>query len=165
MSSIGSHPGAILFRLSITIILITIIVTMFFSYLDDTEKALERSAILQTKRIIDSSLALVFATYAVKGRLDDLDQLDGGNPFAFLREYQLLPPAYQGELTRDVSPGLAAGWYYLPHRGQVVYRARYLETDSYFAIVLFYEDRNRSGFFESGKDVFNHLKFVEIERD
>ena len=43
MKTIGSHPGAILFRLSIMIILIAILMIVFFSYLDDTERELERS--------------------------------------------------------------------------------------------------------------------------
>ena len=76
MNTLGSHPGAIVFRLSIMIILIAILTSVFFSYLEDTEKELERSSIMQTKRVIDSSLAVVFASYAVGGRLYELHRIE-----------------------------------------------------------------------------------------
>ena len=161
MKTIGSHPGAILFRFGIMIILIAIMIVVFFAYLDDTEKELERISILQTKRIIDSSLAVVFSTYAVAGRLDELNQLAGGNPFVFLKEYGILPSGYVGEI--DIDPGVeqAAGWYYLSHRRLVVYRSRFIESDRYFVIVLNYDDRNQSGSFESRVDKIRNLQFVK----
>jgi hypothetical protein len=88
MNTIGSHPGAIVFRLGIMIILIAIMMAVFFSYLDDTERELERVSVLQTKKIIDSSLVVVFATYAVNNRLGELNDLDGGNPFVFLTRHR-----------------------------------------------------------------------------
>ena len=109
MNTIGSHPRAVLFRLSIMIILIAIMMVIFFSYVDDTERELERTSVLQTKKIIDSALAVVFATYAVRNRLHELNDLDGGNPFVFLKEYQMLPPAYVGEIDHDLSTGRGTG--------------------------------------------------------
>lgn len=161
MNTIGSHPGAILFRLSLMIILIAIMMTVFFSYLDATQRELERTSIIQTKKIIDSSLAVVFATYAVKGRLNELNDIDGSNPFIYLREYQVLPPAYQGEIDHDVSNDLSPGWYYLKHRKRLVYVSRYLEIDYYYAIILNYEDVNQSDRFESTIDKFQNLQFVK----
>jgi hypothetical protein len=161
MNTIGSHPGAIIFRLCVMVLLILILVIVFFSYLDGTQKSVERSSIQQTKRIIDSSLAVVFATYAVKGRLNDLNEINGGNPFVFLAEYQMVPPAYQGVMDQDIDVDTAPGWYYLKHRKRVVYKAHYLESDSYFAIILAYEDRNNSGIFESQNDNFKNLRFIK----
>ena len=161
MNSIGSRPGAITFRLCMMIVLILILVVVFFSYLDETQKNVERSSIQQTKRIIDSSLAVVFATYAVKGRLNDLNEIDGGNPFVFLSEYQMVPPAYQGEIEGDISSDTPPGWYYLKQRKRVVYRSRFLERDYYFAVAVDYEDNNRSGKFESESDKFNNLRFIK----
>jgi hypothetical protein len=163
MNTIGSHPGAILFRLSIMIVLIAILMLVFFSYLEDTEKELEHASVLQTKRIIDSSLAVAFASYAVKGRLNDLNQLDGGNPFSVLETYDLLPPAYQGELDYDPPRDLDPGWYYLRHRKAVIYKSRFTGTDRYFKILLSYRDENQSGKFESAVDKFTSLQFVRIE--
>jgi hypothetical protein len=162
MNTIGSHPGAIVFRLGIMIILIAIMMAVFFSYLDDTERELERVSVLQTKKIIDSSLVVVFATYAVNNRLGELNDLDGGNPFVFLQEFELLPPAYVGEVESDLSADQAPGWYYLAHRGKVVYKSYFTDSDSYFAVVLDYQDNDESGSFEPGTDKFRNLRFVRI---
>ena len=162
MNTLGSHPGAIVFRLSIMIILIVILVSIFFSYLDDTQREFERTSILQTKKIIDSSLAVVFATYAVNNRLNDLNELDGGNPFVHLAEYGILPTAYVGETDHDLEEDREPGWYYLTHRRILVYKSLFSDADHYFEIVLNYEDRNQSGSFESRSDRFNSLQFVKI---
>lgn len=162
MNTLGSHPGAIVFRLSIMIVLIVILVSIFFSYLDDTERALERTSILQTKKIIDSSLAVVFATYAVNNRLNDLNDLDGGNPFVHLAEYGMLPIAYVGETDRDLDQDQASGWYYLTHRKILVYKSLFSDADHYFKITLNYQDNNQSGSFESASDKFKSLQFVKI---
>ena len=162
MNTLGSHPGAIVFRLSIMIILIVILVSIFLSYLDDTERAFERTSVLQTKKIIDSSLAVVFATYAVNNRLNELNDLDGGNPFVHLAEYGMLPAAYVGEIDHDPGEDDKAGWYYLIHRRILVYKSLFSDADHYFEIVLNYEDRNQSGSFEPASEKFNSLQFVRI---
>lgn len=162
MNTIGSHPGAILFRLSIMIILIAILMTVFFSYLEDAEEGLERSSILQTKRIIDSSLAVVFATYAVGGRLDELNDLRGGNPFVFLEEFRILPPGYVAAIDTDLDAGREPGWYYLSQRRLVAYKSLFTGADSYFKVVLNYDDLNQSGSFESQADRFRNLQFVKV---
>jgi len=162
MSTIGSHPGAIVFRLSIMIILIVTLVSIFFSYLEDIEREFERTSILQTKKIIDSALAVVFATYAVNNRLNELNDLDGGNPFVHLAEYGILPTAYIGEIDHDPGKDQEPGWYYLTHRRILVYKSLFSDADHYFEIVLNYEDRNQSGSFEPASEKFNSLQFVRI---
>jgi len=161
MNTLGSHPGAIVFRLSIMVILIAILTSVFFSYLEDTEKEFERSSILQTKRVVESSLAVVFASYAVGGRLDELNDLHGANPFVFLKEFGIRLPAYAGLLASDPDGDTAPGWYYLEHRRVVVYRSRFIGGDSYFTVLLNYEDRNGSGSFEPNADRFRNLQFIE----
>lgn len=162
MNTIGSHPGAILFRLSIMVVLIAIMTVIFFSYVDDTKRELERASVLQTKKIIDSALAVVFATYATKNRLHELNDLDGGNPFVFLKEYQILPPAYVGESDHDLGIDEIPGWYYLTHRKLVVYHSYFSDLDSYYTIVLNYQDNDKSGTFEPATDKFQSLRFVKI---
>ena len=161
MKTIGSHPGAISFRLSVMIILILILVVVFFRYLDSTQRELERVSIQQTKKIIDSALVVVFASYAVKGRLAEIGELEGGNPFIYMAEYQLVPPAYRGETDAQVGAELEPGWYYLKQSGRVLYKSHYLETDSYFSIRLKYDDLNHSGRFEADMDKFLGLQFVK----
>lgn len=147
------------------LIIIAILMAIFFRYTDGMQQGLERQSIMQTRRIIDSALTVVFASYAVKGRLHELSQIDGDNPFVFLEEYSLLPVTYRGEIDGEVSAGLTPGWYYLSWHGLVAYRPRFLESDRYFRIVLDYEDRNQSGLFESDEDNFGQLQFVEVERN
>ena len=160
MNTLGSHPGAILFRFSLMVILILILIVLFLSYVEDTQVEVERASILQTKKIIDSSLAVVFATYAVNGRLQELADLEGANPFEALTEYQLVPPAYHGAIDRDLGADLEPGWYYLKHRRRVAYKARFLDRDSYFRIAFAYDDVNQSGRFEARADRFRSLQFV-----
>ena len=162
MNTIGSHPGAILFRLSIMVIVIAILIVIFFNYFEDTQRGIERQSMTQTKKIIDSSLAVVFASYAANGRLAELNELHGGNPFEFLQEFKILPPAYRGEIDVDLHPDLDPGWYYLRHRGLVGYKTYYLERDVYYSVLLNYDDVNRSGRFEPRADKFNNLQFVAL---
>lgn len=160
MKTIGSLPGALLFRTVVSTTLILILVAFFFSYLEGTERELERTSIAQTKKIIDSALAVVFASYAVNGRLNELNELDGGNPFVFLEEFGIAPPGYRRVLETDLSTDLDPGWYYLAHRRQVAYKSYFLDADTYFAIRLNYDDVNGSGRFERGVDRFRNLAFV-----
>ncbi len=163
MKTIGSHPGAILFRLSLMVILIAILIVVFFSYVAKVEENLEHAAILRTRGLIDSSLVAVFATYAAKARLDELNDLDGANPFEYLREYQVLPPTYMGEIDHGLNDDLAPGWYYQTHLREVAYKPRYLDESFRFALVLAYDDVNQSGRFETGSDGFQGLHFSEIK--
>jgi len=164
MNTIGSHPGAILFRLSIMIIVIAILAVIFFRYTEGTQKELERQSILQTRRIIDSSLAVVFASYAVKGRLDELSQLDGANPFVFMQEFNLLPTSYRGEIASENLADLKPGWYYNRAGGDVVYVPRFLSDREWYSLALNYDDDNQSGRFEVESDRFRNLQFVRKPR-
>ena len=163
MKTIGSHPGAILFRLGIMVILITILVAVFFTYVADVQKNTERAAITRTRGLINSSLAVVFATYAVQSRMSELNDIDDANPFEFLREYQMLPATYAGEIEHALNDRLKAGWYYQGHLSRVAYKPRYLDENFYFELVLDYDDINQSGRFEMDADAFKGLYFAEID--
>ena len=162
MNTLGSHPGAILFRFSIMVILILILIVVFFRYLDDSRKGFEKASMLRTKTVVDSSLAVVFARAAMNQQLGELSLAEGGNPFVYMQRYDISHPDYLGELGRDLTNEDLPGWYYLSHRGMVVYKARYLDTDRYYQVVLNYEDLNQSGIFESSADRFRGLQFVKI---
>lgn len=165
MNTLGSHPGAILFRFTVMVIIILILIRIFLYYADGTQRTYEQNSILQTKRIVDSTLAVVFSTYAIDRRLGELNDLDGANPFVFLEAYQMLPPTYQGVIERDLDePTLAPGWYFLKNRGLVAYKARFLDETSYFRVTLVYDDLDRSGRFEPASDRFRNLQFVRQPR-
>ncbi len=164
MKTLGSHPGAILFRLGVMVIIIAILMVAFFRYTDEAQIALERQSVLQVKRIIDSSLAVAFANLAVEGRLGELNQLDGGNPFILLERYQMLPVSYRGEAENRPVATLEPGWYYHRASGNVVYRPRFGNETEYFRVRLQYDDLNQSGFFEADQDSFRHLQFIKKPR-
>jgi len=162
MKTIGSHPGAILFRLGIMVILIAILVAVFFTYVADVQKNAERAAITRTKGLINSSLAVVFATYAVQSRMSELNDIDDANPFEFLREYQMLPATYAGEIEHALNDQLKPGWYYLKSRRQVTYKPRYLDEVFRFELKLSYQDKNDSGRFEPEIDTFQGIYFQRV---
>ncbi len=160
--SLASVSGALLFRTLMSLALVLILIVVFFSYVDDTQREFERSALQQSKRIVDSALAVAFASYAVDGRLDQLEELNGGNPFVLLKSYQMLPAAYRGEIGQDLDADLAAGWYYLKHRRVVAYRSHHLDIDRYFSLRLNYDDRDRDGRFDPAVDEFQNLQFQPL---
>ena len=47
MKTLGSHPGAILFRLSVMVIIIAILMVVFFRHVDDAQVELERQLALR----------------------------------------------------------------------------------------------------------------------
>ena len=162
MNTLGSHPGAILFRFSVMVILILILIVVFLRYIEDSRRGFEEASILRTKEVIDSSLAVVFAEAAINQQLNDLSLIQGGNPFELMQRHEILHSNYLGVLERDLSKDDLPGWYFLSHRGKVAYKAHYLERDSYFEVILKYDDKNRSGRFEADADKFRNLQFVRI---
>ena len=67
MRYLGTYPGAYTFRLIVIVIIMSILIVAFFRYTDQISIATETASIQQTKNVINRSLAIVFATYAVKG--------------------------------------------------------------------------------------------------
>ena len=161
MKYIGSHPGAYTFRFLIIFIIVGIFVILFLNYTDKLAVETEKVSIQQTINIINSSLAVVFATYAVKGELDRLNDLDGGNPFEYMAEYNLYPSRsiYQGEISGRNRDDLEPGWYYDRLTGKVIYKAYYDELVLSFELILDYQDLNGSGRYEPDIDVYKMLNF------
>lgn len=162
--TLASIPGALVFRALVTSVVILILMAIFFSYVEGTQRELEQTSIVQTRQVINSALAVQFATHAVRGRLNDLNELHGGNPFEFLVDYALLPASYQGPIDIDLGEDSAPGWYYLRHRGLVAYKPHFLERNHYFAIEFDYDDLNGSGRFEAAADELKHLRFVAVSQ-
>ena len=147
MKQISALPGALRFRLVMTIILVIIFMLVFFNYTNRISVAIEKTSIQQTKNIINSTLAVVFANYAVNGELERLNDLRGGNPFEYLEFYSLLPATYRGEIGIDSLEDSLPGWYYDGGKALALYKAFYDEKVYYFAIELDYRDVDGSGWF------------------
>jgi len=162
MKQIGVPPGAFSFRLVLIVILVTIFMLVFLSYANGISIAIEKTSIQQTKNIINSTLGVVFATYTVKGQLERLNEVDGGNPFQYLEIYSQIPATYRGEVDGDDLKDSAPGWYYDGANGQALYKTIYDDKVYYFTIVLDYRDVDNSGRFEAEIDEYRRLSFKQL---
>ena len=162
-NSISSVPGALSFRFIVTVILILILAAVFFQYIDNSRKKVERVSIQQTQTVINSALLVVFASLAAKGRLNELNELEGANPFVHLEKFNITPAAYQGELDGSAALDQMPGWYYIKSSGQVTYVPFYLGQHSSFKLTFRYQDKNHSGRFENGVDRFKNLTFSRLD--
>jgi hypothetical protein len=162
MKQISTPPGALKFRLIAIVILILIFMLTFLSYTNRISASFERTSVQQTKNIINSTLAVVFATYTVKGEMDRLNEVNGGNPFDYLEVYGQVPTTYQGEIDVDDLKVDRSGWYYDRTKGHALYKALYDDQVYTFTINLEYRDINGSGEFEAGVDEFQFLSFRQL---
>jgi hypothetical protein len=162
MKSIGFPPGSNNFRLLIIVILVATLWLFFFNYTNKISIATEKASIQQTKNIINSTLAVVFATYVVKGEMDRLNELNGGNPFEYLEKYDLLPATYQGEIGAENKKFSVPGWYYDGLNGLALYKTFHDDKVYYFILELDYRDVDGSGRFESGIDEYRRLNFRQL---
>jgi len=119
-----------------TITLVIILILVFFNYTNRISVAIGKTSIQQTKNIINSTLMVVFASYAVKGELERLNELIGSNPFRYLETYSQLPATYRGDIGVDKSGDSRPGWYYDRANGLAIYKPLYDDKDYYFRIEL-----------------------------
>ena len=147
-----------------TVILVIIFMLVFFNYTSRISVTLEKTSIQQTKNIVNSTLMVVFAGYAVKGELERLNELSGGNPFKYLEKYSLLPATYRGNIGVDISGDKTPGWYFDGVNGLAIYKPFHDDKDYYFRIELDYRDVDGSGRFEPAADQFGRLNFRQLPR-
>jgi hypothetical protein len=162
MKQIGTPPGALKFRLVAMVILVIVFMLVFLNYANRISITTEKASIQQTKNIINSTLYVVFATYTVKGELGLLNEVNGGNPFEYLKIYGQVPITYRGEIGDDNLEDNVPGWYYDRMNGQALYKALYDDQVYYFTIVLEYRDVDGSGHFEQGADKYHGLSFQQL---
>ncbi|NNE63133.1 MAG: hypothetical protein HKN34_03535 [Gammaproteobacteria bacterium] len=160
--SIGEYPGAFGFRFVSMLVIILVLILLFLHYLDESSKVIEQSSIQQTRKIVESSLLVVFATLATRRELNRLNELSNANPFKLLHEFELAPAGYRGEIDQINQEELIPGWYYVSSSRIIMYKPVYGENTVYFSIVLEYEDLNENGFFESNSDHFKRLYMKKL---
>jgi len=164
MKQIGTPPGALKFRLVAIVILVVVLMLAFLNYTNGISIATEQTSIQQTKNIINSTLVVVFATYTVKGELERLNAVNGGNPFEYLERYSKVPATYRGEIDGDNLEDSVPGWYYDGANGWALYKTIYDDQVYYFTIVLDYRDVDNSGRFETGIDEYRRLSLKQLSR-
>jgi hypothetical protein len=164
MKKIGTPPGALKFRLVAIIILVIIFMMAFLNYTNGISASLEKTSVQQTKNIINSTLAVVFAIYTVEGELEGLNEVNGGNPFEYLEKYGVVPTTYQGEIAVDNPKASGPGWYYDGAKGIALYKSLYDDEFYFFAIELDYKDVDGSGRFEPEIDEYQRLSLKQLPR-
>jgi hypothetical protein len=162
MKQISTPPGALKFRLIAIVILVIVFMLAFLNYTNGISASLEKTSIRQTKNIINSTLVVVFANYTVKGELERLNEVNGGNPFEYLERYSQVPVTYRGEIDVDDLEQGRPGWYYDRQNGLALYKTFYDDKIYYFTIVLDYHDLDGSGRFESEIDDFQRLHLRQL---
>jgi len=159
MKQISTPPGALKFRLIAIVILILIFMLAFLNYTNGISASFEKTSVQQTKNIINSTLAVVFATYTVKGELDRLNEVNGGNPFEYLERYSQIPITYRGEIGDVSLEDSVPGWYYDRTKRLALYKPLRDDKIYYFAIELEYKDVDGSGRCDPGIDEYQRLSF------
>lgn len=159
---VSALPGALTFRWLAMVILTAIFFLVFLSYSYKISMATEKASVQQTKNIINSTLAVMFARFAVAGELDRLNELNGVNPFEYLEKYGLMPTTYQGEIEGQSINNLVPGWYYNSANGLVFYKSYHEKSIDSFKVMFDFRDVNQSGLYESGIDVYQRLMFERL---
>ena len=144
------------FKLIVGLALLMVLTITLMNYLERAHAVLEEQSVQQQKRVIDSVLVVMFATYAVDGRLQQLAELDGGNPFEWLKKYDLSATQYRG-VFNAAQPGDSNGWFYDSDAGQIFYRSLYLEYQPRYEVKVGYQDVNQNGRLDPGIDNLNTL--------
>lgn len=139
------------------VILIALFIVVFLYYLDGAEKELERRSVQQTNRIINSSMMIVFSKLAIRGELNRLNDYVGANPFEFMQDFNLVPPAYQGVVQSKSLTGDRVGWFYVEEEKIVVYKGIFEENILRYTLTLSFKDIDRNGKFDQGKDSVSRL--------
>ena len=156
---IASQPDAAKFRSIATIILILICIAVFLRY---TDQLSEKAEIIARDRVISDikhSLAMMLYDYTIKGKTEELQKFDEGNPFVPLAIYRGLPVNYQGaKVESPDSP--EQGWYFDLSLKQVIYINSKSEFEKFY-IKFLYEDVNNNGQFDRQVDV---LKGLEMKK-
>lgn len=140
--------------------LLLILVIVLMDYLEEAHRVLEIQSVEQQKRVINSALVVVFSTYAVERRLHELQQLDGANPFIFLRQFSITLNNYRGEARPG--PELATGWYYDESTGEIFFQPVYLQQAPRLKVIFDYVDLDANGKFEKGVDRVRSLRLQEF---
>lgn len=151
VKSIGSHPGAGVFRSTVVIIVILVCVVSFFSYTsaltDRAEEVAKDMVVVELKQ----AMAMMLYDFAIKGQLQELSKFHRENPFVPLAAYRWLPDNYHGTILNrsDIN---YAGWYFVTSERVVVYHYADRERPLHQLIMEFkFEDLDGNDLFDQGE--------------
>ena len=136
---------------------------IFFSYVEDLEKDVEKVAVAKTINEINSALAVFLYQLTIKKELEQLNLLKDENPFLILAQFSILPRNYGGAVNSIDNNTHSGAWYYILDTKRLVYI--FLEGDktNEYALTFDYDDNNRSGEYEPNLDQIKRLSIKYIQ--
>lgn len=157
--SIGSHPGAGIFRSTLIIIIIIICILLFFAATDHLSEKAERVAAERVVTDMRQALSMMLYDYAIKGQLADLQKFDRENPFVPLAIYRSLPRIYHGVVS-DLNIISVPGWYFDRSEKFAIYHFNNKDqADLKFSMVFIFEDLDGDQVYSKGD-----IGYLKIEK-
>jgi prepilin-type N-terminal cleavage/methylation domain-containing protein len=162
--------GFSLLELLLVIVIISVLLVVAVERLLALRFEAERAAVQTVIGAMRSALYIEFAGAAARGEIGRMDQAGGGNPMLYLAER---PEAYVGEFygpdPKVFEPGT---WYFDLRERALVYVVRFPQQfitplagapRLRLMIEPDYDDLDRNGRFDAGRDAVRGLRLVPLE--
>lgn len=159
-----------LLELVIAIVIVSVLMVVAIDRLLRLRFEAERAAVASVIGALRSALYIEFAGAAAQGRLAAMDGAGGSNPMLRLAEK---PEGYAGEFFGpDPATFEPGAWYFDTRERALVYRVRFPEQfvsplagppRLRLAVEPDFEDLDRNGRFDPGRDPLRGLKLVPLE--
>jgi prepilin-type N-terminal cleavage/methylation domain-containing protein len=166
----GRPRGFSILELLVVVVIVSVLLVVAIERLLALRHEAERAAVQTVIGAMRSALYIEFAGAAAKGELRRMDTARGSNPMAHLAEK---PDGYVGELYGPDPAVFEPGtWYFDLRERAIVYVVRFPQQ---FVTPLAgvprlrltvepdYEDLDRNGRFDPGRDPVRGLKLVPLE--
>jgi prepilin-type N-terminal cleavage/methylation domain-containing protein len=164
----AGNGGFSLFELVVVLTLIGVLIAIAIDKLPAWQAQAERAAAESVVGSLRSALGIKVASFVARGDLAGVVALEGSNPMEQLAE---IPSNYVGARRRMEAASVEGGqWYFDPAIGQLVYRVRTGFTgeaseaaELRYTVRLIYEDQNRNGRFDAGRDSLQGVRLEEVQ--
>lgn len=165
-----SERGISLLELLITVVIISVLLVVAVDRLLALRFEAERATVQSVIGALRSALYVEFAAAAARGQMPRMELAGGSNPMAHLAE---APESYAGEFF-GADPALFAPgtWYFDTRDRALVYVVRFPQEfvtslgdppRLRLAVEPDYDDVDRNGRFDPGRDPVRGLKLVALE--
>jgi general secretion pathway protein G len=166
LKRLSATGGFTLLELVVVVCLVAILFTVAANRLWYLQIAAEQAAMDMVLGNLRSALGMEVAQSFARGNQAGLRALEGSNPMRLLAE---TPENYLGEIAGE--PARRGSWRFRPADGVLVYRVKneaYFRgagggLEARFRLRLVYEDKNRNGRFDSGRDDVLGVRLVALE--